>query len=474
MEEQNKNSKIIVIIIAFILLISIAGFYAYKKGYLFKSKETNNNPTISNSKQAEFKEIENKYLNALYGYTDLNGVYNQPIMKAILVNSSFYPTESFTKEQLDEAWKKSVFSKIPLKHEDLWFNGYGSDVKPTYSYDEAAGKYTANPVGHGVCRVTPVYKKVIDYREDNGQYTIKYKYIWYYGCEGDQPYTWYGSYNDAKEQKNAIYEIDATQNSIISTETITQMAETNWDNLKTKLDTYTYTFIIENNHYVLDFFQREDASNKETKSETYKYLCLNRDIKKDEIVYKNLFKTCDKTEKLTDDALSEESIKNHGLKLADTYNDVIYYFKNDAKANDVINLEDIYWQLKPLTKTDLKSQTGKDYSLSIGDDKALYINTDKLFAEETVKAFYIRSYCCDGSKKVLLITENNNVYITSEYIDILIDNPNNKVNDISFKKLDLSNIKEFHANYYSPNSNDIYHGTHVYAIDNNGESHLVD
>ena len=101
---------------------------------------------------------------------------------------------------------------------------------------------------------------MIDYTETDGKYTAKYKYVWYYGCEGSQPTTLYGSYNDAKEKKNAIYEIDMDNyaNGIIPEGTINQIIEDNWESFKDKLDTYTYTFITENNHYVLNFFLRED------------------------------------------------------------------------------------------------------------------------------------------------------------------------------------------------------------------------
>lgn len=261
--EEKKSNKIFLIVVVAIFLIGVISIYAIKKGYIFSEKETNNSngQTVNETRKADIEELEQKYLPVLYGYTDLSGVNNQAIMKAVIINSSFYPNETFTKEELEEAWKNSIFSKFKIKHEDFWFYGYNSDTKPSYSYNEETGIYTSNNNGHGACLVSPAYKKMIDYTEKDSKYTAKYKYVWYYGCEGDQPTTLYGSYSDASEQKNAIFEIDMDkyENGIIPDGTIKQMMEENWDTLKYKLDTYTYTFITENGHYVLNFFLREDS-----------------------------------------------------------------------------------------------------------------------------------------------------------------------------------------------------------------------
>lgn len=229
-----------------------------------QNEETNNdNSNIGASKNTrmQLESIENKYLFALYGYTDLSGVDNQSIMKAILINSSFYPSNSFTKEQLDAELKNSVLSKLSIKHEDFWFNGYNTDVAPTYSYDETTGVYKSNPVGKGACRVSPAYKKVLDYSENNDEYVIKYKYVWYYGCEGAQPDIWYGNYMNAKNQQNAIFALDISKydHGILPTDIIKNEVEKNWQSIEDKLDTYTYTFKFENNHLVLTNFRRTES-----------------------------------------------------------------------------------------------------------------------------------------------------------------------------------------------------------------------
>lgn len=218
-----------------------------------------NNNEIDIRKQLE--SIEDKYLFALYGYTDLSGIDNQSIMKAILVNSSFYPSNSFTKEQLDNELQNSVLSKLSIKHEDFWFNGYNTDVAPTYSYDEKTGTYKSNPVGKGACRVSPAYKKVIDYSYNNGEYIIKFKYIWYYGCEGTQPDTWYGNYMNAKNKQNSIFVIDISKydHGILPSNAIKNEAEKNWQSIEEKLDIYTYTFKYENNRLVLTNFRRTES-----------------------------------------------------------------------------------------------------------------------------------------------------------------------------------------------------------------------
>lgn len=220
--------------------------------------------------------------------------------------------------------------------------------------------------------------------------------------------------------------------------------------------------------------ENNDATNDNT--EAYKYLCLNKDMNKNDIIYRNMLVECSRDKELEYGALNKKILDEVGLKLADSYSNLTYYIKDSKKANSILNVEDIYWKLDEFTKKDITSQVGVNYSLNIESDKYLYItnkdknNTEKIFDNEKIKSFYIRPYCCTSGKKVLLITESNNVYISDEDIDLYISNPSNKIEDITFKKLDLSNIKEFHINNYVPSMG----GTHVYAIDNSGESYLID
>ena len=116
--EEKKSNKVFLIIAIVVLVIGAISVYAIKKGYIF-GENNSNEPTVNETKKADIEELEQKYLSVLYGYTDLSGVSNQAVMKAVIINSSFYPNETFTKEELDEAWSSSIFSKIPLKHENI-------------------------------------------------------------------------------------------------------------------------------------------------------------------------------------------------------------------------------------------------------------------------------------------------------------------------------------------------------------------
>ena len=226
-------------------------------------------------------------------------------------------------------------------------------------------------------------------------------------------------------------------------------------------------------HYTKDVIVKlNELSTIEKDPETgvYKYLCLNKDLAKDSVIYRNMLSECTSEKELSVSTLTDSLMKSYGLKLANSYDDTTYYLKSAKKEKDFITLEDVYWKLEPLTKTEIKSQTGVDYSLKLDDEKALYINDTKIFSDEKVKEFYIRPYCCTGGKKILLITESGKAYITNDDVDLKISSTSVKLESITFKDLNLSNIKEFHINLYAPSMA----GTHVYAIDNNGEEHLVD
>ena len=176
-----------------------------------------------------------------------------------------------------------------------------------------------------------------------------------------------------------------------------------------------------------------------------------------------MFTECTSDKELSSRAISEELLHSFGLKLADSYTDVTYYIKESKKEKDIINIEDIYWKLKPVTTKELNSQTGAKYVVSIGEDKVLYLNETKVFDTEEVKELYIRSYCCTGGNNLIVITENGNVYMTE-------NDPTSESDPVTFKELNMGNIKEFHANYYEGSMGN----THVYAIDSEGKEHLID
>jgi len=199
----------------------------------------------------------------------------------------------------------------------------------------------------------------------------------------------------------------------------------------------------------------------------YKYLCLNKDVKQNEIITKSMLAECASDTELKYGAVTEELLKSFHLELKDTYEKEPYYISISKKNNQVLYIDEIYWLLEPLKKKELTSQTGVKYTIGINDNKELYINDEIVFQSGKVKSFYIRPYCCSGDKKVIIVTENNQVYISEESVDLLISQQNN---NIIFKDLPFKNVKEFHINYYVPSMA----GTHVYAITNDDEKHLID
>ena len=214
----------------------------------------------------------------------------------------------------------------------------------------------------------------------------------------------------------------------------------------------------------------EETKTEETTQAKYTYLCLNTGLAKDGIIYKNMLSECGSNEELAKDIISEKLIKEYGLALADSYTDTTYYLKTAKKANDKLSIEDIYWKLTSETKAELKTSTGTNYTVSIKDDKALYINSTMLFNQEKVKAFYVRPYCCAGNKKLIIVTEDNNTYTSDVNIDLMVVTSSDKLKDITFKNLNIKNVKEIRLNYYVPSMA----GTHAYAIDTDGKEHLID
>ncbi len=257
-----KNNKIlkILILIFCILMIGLISFVVYNK----LSKETdiqkNDNNVIDNENDKKIlQEIEGKYLKILYDIDSLEKISNQKLLYYIVFNSELYEKQNFTKNELEEVINNTIYRNIDINHEDIWSYGEkNSDVAPAYSYNKETQTYSNNPVGIGHCEVRPNISEMVDYIEENNKYIIKYKYAFYYGCEGSAGEKIYGSYDDAlKQNSNYVFEVDL--NSLVTDgdphEQIKKIEEENYKNYSDKLDTYNYVFEKNNDQFLLiDFY----------------------------------------------------------------------------------------------------------------------------------------------------------------------------------------------------------------------------
>lgn len=210
-----------------------------------------------------------------------------------------------------------------------------------------------------------------------------------------------------------------------------------------------------------------------TKDENnYKHICLNQDVKKDTVIFKNMLQEC-----TSDGELSEIDSIISSINFKDKYENLEeYYITEDREANYIIKPEDIYWKLENKNELELSSQLGNNYKVFISENKEVLITnlstntTSKLFELEPIKYIVLLSYCCDAEYKLILITDINEVYITSKEISSILKGNDEDIEKIKFDKLKLNDITTIISNYSSNGANEI----DVYAMDSQGNKYHID
>ena len=189
----------------------------------------------------------------------------------------------FTSDELKKAFNNSVFSE--LKYEDGNIGGVCAGVVSDlniYIYDSETKTYNANPnTGMGCNMARPyVYTYNVDSYRDGDKYVIVNKYL--FGSNNpidkvEMNKYLFGSANDYEDYLNGYRyntKID-TSKSVTALDSIgTEYVDTslfefslneftsnnkNYDSIKDKLDTYTYTFEKKDGHFVITDFSVEHS-----------------------------------------------------------------------------------------------------------------------------------------------------------------------------------------------------------------------
>ena len=189
----------------------------------------------------------------------------------------------FTSDELKKAYNNSVFSELEYKDGNMggYCAGIVSDLN-IYIYDSETKTYNANPnTGMGCNMARPyVYTYNIDSYRDGDKYVIVNKYL--FGSNNpidkvEMNKYLFGSANDYEDYLNGYRyntKIDtsksvATLDNIGEEDTDTVLFEAalnkftsnnkNYDSIKDKLDTYTYTFEKKDGHFVITDFSVEHS-----------------------------------------------------------------------------------------------------------------------------------------------------------------------------------------------------------------------
>lgn len=226
-------------------------------------------------KLSDLTDLELRTLTRFIKYKEIN----------VNVTNANEGTHNFTSDELKKVFNNSVFSE--LKYEDGNIGTYCAGVIDdtiSYDYDKGTKTYNSNSesgIGAGCNVGRPyVYTYNVDSYMKGNKYVIVNKYLFGYydpNLEIEEAKHLFGNVNDFTDYTSKYYsndKIDAT-NSVVTLDNIgeeyldmglldSSLNEftkdyKNYDSIKDKLDTYTYTFEKKDGHFVITDFSVEHS-----------------------------------------------------------------------------------------------------------------------------------------------------------------------------------------------------------------------
>lgn len=213
-----------------------------------------NKISVDNISEEKLKNIVENQLYILFTHsnpiTKLENIDNQSKLQlALTILEDKYTTSSndidttivsVTKSKLEEAFASSVIGNLGIKHED--FGVYELTGDYIYNrntnllvYSKAMYKYKV-----------PDASKVKNYEKKDNQYIISMNYLFPDVVPG--PSYYHGSLTDAKNETNPIIKAYDDNNNYLNAQ---EYLDNNYNSIKDKLATYTYTFELKNDNLVL-------------------------------------------------------------------------------------------------------------------------------------------------------------------------------------------------------------------------------
>lgn len=155
------------------------------------------------------------------------------------------PLETTDAKKLRNAFSSSSLSNLEIEMDDIYHSG--ENVLLCHEYSEKSDKFTDVGCHFGIHSAKAIYVKTSDYIKEDNKYTISAKYIWHWQNESGLR-VFYGSYDDAKNQTNPIYEVPEGKNTF-TYEEMNKIIENN------SIETYNFTFEKQNNNFkLIDFY----------------------------------------------------------------------------------------------------------------------------------------------------------------------------------------------------------------------------
>lgn len=264
-EEKGKNIiivlllVIVVALVAFVLLI-LTNTISIKLGDKFNnslqisdnvnvvdnsSNETESDSTtnkIAKYSQETFKKIVDDELYILFGLKSLSEVTNGRKLGLVFDkiekkysygdNDVYSTVQSISRKKVEEVFNNTSISELGIEHQS-----YDVYVVNDYSYNRNNDQMSKRGYAH-----CGIYGKVSNYEKKDSKYILSVKYMFPDTCEGLEKF--YGSYGyTSQNDSNFIVKAHDDNMNYIDPQ---KYIDENYDSIKDKLDTYVYTFEVNN------------------------------------------------------------------------------------------------------------------------------------------------------------------------------------------------------------------------------------
>ncbi len=247
--------------IIFICLCLLCFCSCGKKEELPENSPKANIPVEKKIAIKEIEKILDDELYVLWNKDKISDVTNNErltlgIKKYAKINDlDYYSIENISTKEVETAFKTTSIGDLTLNHENIRGSINLDMCEHTkWYYNAQKGEYTINVMdAHGGCTAKEIYRKLIDFKEENDKYIATYKLMFDYGCEGDIT-TIYGSYEDAINERNKLAEIDHLEQAEKGYEAA---IASRYEKIEDKLAIYTYTFEKINSKITLVDFKRK-------------------------------------------------------------------------------------------------------------------------------------------------------------------------------------------------------------------------
>lgn len=257
--------KNILIVILVILVLGLSGYIIYDK--VISNDNDKNTPVVNKYSQQDIEKVLEEEGSILYGdnslldFDDKEKTYLAFMLYKKANSQKDLTTTGFLLEDIKKYYENSIYSEIEVNYTDIYL-APGYDEVYFHLNNE---NYTFEPMAaHGASNITPVYSKVVDYNVLDNIYNISIQYVFTFYGDSPMDTKLYYTYQDALSNKNAFYTFNIedyfseekyTYDTDLLNKSMNEYISNNYDKIKGKIKTYSYTFKVVNDKLKLTDFK---------------------------------------------------------------------------------------------------------------------------------------------------------------------------------------------------------------------------